>query len=320
MSDTSRNHHYIPQFYLKGFLDPCDPKKQIHVIEKNARRHFPTNPRNVGSQRDFNRVEIPGLPIDDAEKRVFGLIDTEAARALRYIAENAILPEDTTLRRNLIYFVTILAVHNPHIQNSMVNASTEYHKQRMKSLVSSREVYQSEIQRVRSSGPKVPYEVARQFVEKERFTIKFPHGYHLGPELETIQNVIFPLLSDMQWSLIIAAEGTSNFVCSDRPVVLFEIINPPYHQHHSNPPAKPIVKDIELTMPLNLRMALHATFGDPSVIAMASEREVAFINGRTIHAATRQIYCSHLDFKFLDNGEIKSGQDLISACESSPQP
>ena len=313
MSNTSRNHHYIPQFYLKEFLDASLPKKQLYAIDKTERRYFLTNLRNIGSQRDFNRVEGPGLPIDDAERRVFGLIDREAEKALKHIAGNATLSEDMTMMRNLIYFVSVLAAHNPYIRDILLSAETEFHKQRMKSLVSSREVYESKVQRLGPSGPKVPYEVAKQFVEQERYTLKIncPHGYHLGRELEAIQEVVFPLFIRMQWSLIIAEEGTSNFVCSDRPVVLFDIINPPHQCPYSNTPTKPIVKDLELTMPLNLRMALHATFGDPAVIATASERDVAFINGRTIHAATKQIYCSHLDFKFLDNEEMKSGRDLI---------
>ncbi len=313
MSDISRNHHYIPQFYLKGFLDPCDPKKQIHVIEKNARRHFPTNPRNVGSKRDFNRVEIPGLPDDDAERRVFGLIDREAAKALKYIADNGKLPTDTEMR-NLIYFVAVLPSHNPYIRDILINAETELHKQRMKSLVSSREMYESEMQRVHPSGPKVPYEVMKQFVEEERYTIKitFPPGYHMGHELKAIQEIVFPLFSRMQWSLLIAETGTSNFVCSDRPVVLFNIIEPPYLQYSSIAPTEPTVTDIELTMPLNLRMALNATFKDPSAIAIVDERIVAGINERTILAAERQIYCPHLDFKFLDGEEMKSGRDLVN--------
>ena len=321
MSDTSRNHHYIPQFYLKGFLDPSLPKEQLHVIDKTERRSFLTNPRNVGSKRDFNRAEIPELPADDAENRIFGLIDREAAKALKYIADNRKLPTGTEMR-NLIYFVAVLAAHNPYIRDILISAEMELHKQRMMSLIYSREVYESEMQQQRPSGPKVPYEVAKQFVEKECYTIKinFPYGYHMGHELKTIQEIVFPLFSRMQWSLLLAEAGRSNFVSSDRPAVLFEIIDPPHQRHYSNTPTKPIVNDLELTMPLNLRMALYATFGDPPSIATASERDIAFINGRTIHAATRQIYCSHLDFKFLDNEEMKSGRDLISACESSPKP
>ena len=313
MSDTSRNHHYVPQFYLRGFLNPGCPKKQLHVIDKTERRSFLTNPRNVGSKRDFNRAEIPGLPADDAEKRIFGLIDRAAGKALKYIADHEELPTDTKMP-NLIYFVAVLAAHNPYIRDILINAAPELHKQRMKSLVSSREMYESEMQRVHPSGPKVPYEVAKQFVEEERYTIKitFPHGYHMGHELKAIQEVVFPRFSRMRWSLLIAEEGASNFVCSDRPVVLFNIIDPPYLRQSSNTLTEPTVTDTELTMPLNLRMALNATFKDPSAIAIIDERTVAGINERTILAAERQIYCPHLDFKFLDGEEMKSGRDLVS--------
>ena len=75
MSNTSRNHHYIPQFYLRGFLNPSCKKKQLYVIDKIKKQHFVTTPRNVGSQRDFNRMEIPGKPIDEAEKQVFNVLD-----------------------------------------------------------------------------------------------------------------------------------------------------------------------------------------------------------------------------------------------------
>ena len=312
MSNTSRNHHYIPQFYLKGFLDPADTKKQIHVIEKKERRCFCTNPRNVGSQRDFNRMEIPGMPIDEAEKQVFAVLDREASKVLKYIADNATLPKDTKMG-TLIHFIAFLAVHNPQMRNSMVNASTEFHREKMKWLVSSREVYESEMQRVRPVDQEVSqYEAMKKFVEEGRFTLKFPHGYHLRYELEIIQNEIAPLFSRMQWSLLIAEEGTSNFVCSDRPVVLFNIIDPPQPRQFSNTLTEPPVTDTELTMPLNLRMALNATFKDPSAIAIVGERTVAGINERTILAAERQIYCSHLDFKFLDGEEMKSGRDLVS--------
>ena len=34
MSNIARNHHYIPQCYLRGFLDPSRKKEQLHVIDK----------------------------------------------------------------------------------------------------------------------------------------------------------------------------------------------------------------------------------------------------------------------------------------------
>ena len=90
MNNISRNHHYIPQFYLKGFLDPSHSKEQICVIKKIKKESFVTNPRNVGSKRDFNRVDILGEPIDVVEK-LLAEIEGEIARVLKYTKVSTIL-------------------------------------------------------------------------------------------------------------------------------------------------------------------------------------------------------------------------------------
>ena len=311
MNNISRNHHYIPQSYLRGFLDSNLPKEQLHVIDKIERRHFFTSPRNVGSQRDFNRVQIPGLPIDELEKR-FAQIDGEVAKVLKYIEENATLPKDPDMV-TLVYFVAFISVHNPQIRNILANTETEAIKQEVKLLVSSRERYESRMQQLLGEGGEIPeYEEMKQFVEEEAFYIEYDHGYHLRDELVAIEDVVVPLLSQRRWSLLIAEEGTSDFVCSDRPAVLVPMNeNPP-----DNPPHPYIrpglgMRNTELTLPLNRRMALASIFESGFDVVTVDEYDIAVLNARTIDSAEKQIYCSNLDFKFLDDGEIKSGRDLV---------
>ena len=145
----------------------------------------------LAPKRDFNRVDIPGLPDDDAERRVFGLIDREAAKALKYIVDNGKLPTGTAMR-NLIYFVVVLAAHNPYIRDILIKIETEFHKQRLRSLVASREIYESLLEQVNLTSKEVPYEVMKQFVEEIK--TEFPHGYHMGHELKAIQETHFSLI------------------------------------------------------------------------------------------------------------------------------
>ena len=81
MNNVARNHHYVPQFYLRGFLDPDLKKEQLNVIDKVGRRRFPANPRKIAVKCDFNRVNILGQPIDQVEK-IFAEMDGEVARVL----------------------------------------------------------------------------------------------------------------------------------------------------------------------------------------------------------------------------------------------
>ena len=308
MSDIARNHHYIPQFYLRGFLDPNLPKEGLHVIDKIEGMSFTTSPRRVGFQRDFNRVDIPGKPIDELEKLLAG-IDGETARVLKYVEKNKTLPKDTDMGI-LIDFVSSLRGRNPQIRNNMANATTEIIKQMVTSLVSSREEYESRMQQVYGEGAVVTeYEDMKRFVEEDRYHINL-RGHHLKYESDAIRDVILPHLSQRKWSLLIAEEDTSDFVCSDRPALLV-CTNPPDNPYHPDTCPGLGMRNTELTMPLNHRMALVTNFENRSYIGAVGDRTVAVINARMIHSPARWIYCSNLDFKFLDNGEVKSGGDLV---------
>ncbi len=312
MSNPSRNHHYIPQFYLKGFLDPSRSKEQLCVIDKTKKQSFFTNPRNVGSQRDFNRVDILGKPIDAVEKSL-SEIEGEIAQVLKYVEDNATLPKGTDIE-TLFYFVALLYGHNPQFRDNLSSFETTVIKQMLKALLSNPESYESWAQQERDAGREVPeYEEAKRFVEEENFDIRYGHGHHLRYELQSVDEIL-SLLRHREWSLFIAPKGASDFVCSDRPVVLVTIGDPPQNPDHPYNIGVPGLaqSNTELTMPLNRRMALFGAFNIPSCIRTADEKMVADFNANTIHSATKQIYCPNLNFKFLDNEKIKSGNDLVN--------
>ncbi len=312
MSNTSRNHHYIPQFYLKGFLDPSCSKEQFCVIDKIERRHFVTRPRNVGSQRDFNRVDIPGMPSDVVEKSL-SEIEGEVAQVLKYVEDNATLPQGTDMD-TLLYFVALLYGHNPPFRDNLSNSETAVIKQMLRLSLLNPERYESWAQQEREADKEVrEYEEVKRFVEEENYDIRYGHGHHLRYELQSVDKIL-SLLRHRQWSLFIAEEGASDFVCSDRPVALITIGDPPQNPDHPYNIGGPGLaqSNTELTMPLNRRMALFGSFKIPSVVDTVGEKVIADVNGRTILSAAKQIYCSNLDFKFLDDEDIKNGRDLVN--------
>ena len=312
MNNITRNHHYISQFYLKGFLDPSRSKEQVCVIDKIKKQSFFTNPRNVGSERDFNRIDIPGKPIDAVEKSLSD-IEGEVARVLKYVEDNATLPKGTDMD-TLLYFVALLYGHNPQFRDNLSNSETTLIKQMLRACLSNPESYESWAQQERDAGREVPeYEEAKRFAEEENFDIRYGHGHHLRYELQSVDKIL-SLLRHRQWSLFISAKGASDFVCSDRPVALVTIGDPPQNPNHPYNIGGPGLaqSNTELTMSLNRRMALFGAFNIPSCVRTADEKMVADFNANTIHFATKQIYCSNLNFKFLDNEKIKSGSDLVN--------
>ena len=319
MSNTARNHHYVPQFYLKGFSDPNLRNEQLHVIDKVNRRHFVTNPRNIASQRDFNKINLPDHSINEVEERL-AQIEAEAARVLKFIAANATLPKDDIDMDYLINFVAILSANNPQIRDRLINKDREITKQMMLSMVESREVYESRLSHL-GMEDQIGYEAAKAFAESEKYTIDIedPDGYYLGRVFYGLDKSILPIFYTMTWSLVIAKEGETDFICSDLPAVLFKVVNLIPHLQlpytitpaglilpNETTPINNTTESLELTMPLNPRMAIYAT-----TFPTEYQMSPACINKRTIDAAARQIYCSNLDFKFLDNEVMKSGRELV---------
>src|ERR1044071_2581567 len=78
---TARRHHFLPQAYLKGF-SAASPRLQ--VIDLVGRKTFVTSAENIAVERDFNRVDLPGVPIDDLEQR-FARIEGDVIAAIRRI-------------------------------------------------------------------------------------------------------------------------------------------------------------------------------------------------------------------------------------------
>lgn len=311
MRNTARNHHYVPQFYLRGFSDPNLQNEQLHVIDKEKRRHFVTTPRNIASQRDFNRINIQGYPMDAIERQL-AQIEGRVATVLRSIAENATLPEENTDIDYLIVFAAILAANNPQIRDRLIDRDRETFRQMMQSSVASRETYESRLSYL-GIEDQIGYEAAKAFVESGKYTIsiKDPFGYYLAVVFHGLYEAVLPVYSTMEWSLVITEEDETDFICSDLPAVLFRIVNTILPVPNETDLTGNITESLELTMPLNPRMAIYAT-----TFPTEYQMSPACINKRTIDASMRHIYCSNLDFKFFDNEVMKSGWDLVDEKET----
>jgi len=110
MARAPRNHHFIPQFYLKGFTGGKSKKSKLFGLNLKERRIFETSPRNVGSSRDFNRILLDGVPSDTLEEGL-AQFDGIAAKALKAVLEGS--PFEGKERTILLNLITLLAIRSP---------------------------------------------------------------------------------------------------------------------------------------------------------------------------------------------------------------
>lgn len=64
---TKANHHFIPQFYLRGFAAGIGRKAKVFTFDSKSKCTFTTLVRNVGSRRHFFRVEAEGVDSNAVE-------------------------------------------------------------------------------------------------------------------------------------------------------------------------------------------------------------------------------------------------------------
>lgn len=82
MNRHTRRQHFVPAFWLKQFADQ-DGKVTVH--DREQRKEWSAAPTEIGLEKDFYSVAIPGVPPDAGEKAL-AQIEADAAPAMQRLA------------------------------------------------------------------------------------------------------------------------------------------------------------------------------------------------------------------------------------------
>jgi len=107
MSKLSRKHHYIPQFYLKGFCR-SDNTFAVYDKEYNHFRNQPQSPAGNFFEKYRNTIIKDGIRTDIIEKH-YNNLETEFAKLFQHIQSNAAQNEIIT-KDGLYLLKTFLAI------------------------------------------------------------------------------------------------------------------------------------------------------------------------------------------------------------------
>lgn len=179
---TARQHHYVPQCYLKGFVKHRE-KPKLFVIDAKERRPFRTTPANVAVERDFHRIDVEGFPADALEN-AFSRFESELSQALeRIIAARSI--RDDNDRAYLFNLIGLMATKNPRLRETMRAAQEQTAKIIMDLATSTPQRWAAHIKRAKEDGfiekdADEDYRKMREFVEKGEYTFDvLPSGHCL---------------------------------------------------------------------------------------------------------------------------------------------
>lgn len=292
MAQIARNHHYIPQFYLKGFTPGGRKKDMLWVLDLEQQKQWKSKPKGVGAARDFNSIDIKGVERDAVEK-AYSEFESIVSEALTRISQQErFLHSDLVL---LVEFAALLMTRNNAMRDTLEDAQQQMLWLLLQQSVVSKETWDVSQQSFRRDGVPVlselSYEDAKQLVQ-EGFEYTVPRTEHVLRELSVTKSA-FKMLMQREWTLYIAKNDSTGFVCSDRPVFCWWTMLMPEGIH---PPGLEET-DAIVSFPLSRNMALVGRLGgEGSIVRDVDDDIVGEINTRTVHSAESQVYSSQKDF------------------------
>jgi Protein of unknown function (DUF4238) len=302
-----RKHHFVPQFYLRGFVGEDD---MLFVIDRLSKKCFRTPPKNVAAERDFNRVDVEGMDPNAVEKAL-AEFEGKVAPALKLVKAAKSLA-DKKDRDAVMNLICELAIRNPR-QRATINDFVGKVMQRAGEIgVATKERWESQVARMKAAGIRdnsssVPsYEEMKKFIKERRYKIEVRKELSISLEIDE-HNPLLQHLGDRRWQILVANEGSGGFVTTDVPVCLTWLDGPNHGMPGFGRPGTQVI------FPISTNLALRGTFEGEENVVDADIFTVAGINRILICNAEKQVYAHDHSFKYLKPfpQEIGRGATLV---------
>ncbi len=305
---TARHHHYLPQFYLKGFTKDKAKKSKLSVIDVKEKKSFETIPRNVGGIRDFNRVDIEGIDPSVVESALSQFED-QAATALKKLNENYDFSGET--QDLILNLIALIAARSPERREYKQQFEAQIIEHVMGAIHDSKESWESQNEKLREKDSNykynVTYEQAKGFFKRKQYTIEGVREHQIQMEMVEA-NAILPYLFKRNWLLLTSHDQTGPFITTDWPVNLSWKEPDKYRRSPGFG-----LKSTEVYFPVSQNLALIGEFDGCEGQEEATEQLVAALNTKMLYNLHRQIYSPKMNFKFLGkNNELLSGKQLLN--------
>ncbi|MGH7858817.1 MAG: DUF4238 domain-containing protein, partial [Candidatus Binatia bacterium] len=137
----------------------------------------------------------------------------------------------------------------------------------------------------------------------ESYRVEISNEYFLR-QIGELSEPIIRCLLPRKWSVLIAAEGAGDFICSDHPVSLVSVGTSNRFLGFGTP-------GTEVTVPLARTVAVVGRFEGDASRETADATKVAGINSRTAGMAERYVYAPSNEFNFLLDGQLRCSAELF---------
>lgn len=310
MSDTV-NHHFIPQFYLRGFSDAAEKRKaQLFVFDQSTKKTFRTLVRNIGARRNFFRIEAEGFDPNHVEDGM-AEIEGEIAPRLAEVIETRSFPSDDHFTSVMLLMGNV-AVRNPRFRSMIEDLHIKMAGGMMKAALKEKDRYEESIRQARKGGAPIrndiSFEDMKSFIERGEYNIAIDQTYLIGLELDAVPTVV-EQLARRSWAFSSAPAGSTFATCDD-PVVLA------WADGKDRGPYSPGfgLAGTIVMFPISPELALIGLFVKQTPNLAFRRDQVADMNTSIAKNASKQLYARDGEFELHTRMEpYTRGKDLAAA-------
>ena len=212
---SPKRHHYIPQFYLRGFCRD----DYIWVYDRNLNKYRRQTSANIGLQKHYYTFETPDGEKDTKIENMLSQIEGYSKPIIDKINSKEKIDNDE--KSSLSVFIGFQSTRIPEFRKSFDDMSEQMMKFVNQMLVSDEARTEKLLKNYEEkTGKRTELTVKdfREFIIGDEYTIEFHDNWSLGSMLYSGFELSKYFLQ-MDWLILYAPDKTS-FITSDAPFVL----------------------------------------------------------------------------------------------------
>lgn len=263
-----KRHHYIPRFYLEGFVDPNN-KPYIWVYEKGNPNIIKATAENIAVKKHYYSFTVEGSKDSESFENFFAEIEARVAPLFRKIKNH----EKLNKQEKSVFSFFIASIRTR--------------------VLSYREKNEKEIADVVKRLGKVVaarlegIESMKKCFEEGNYDINVNPNFSLALEFKLTEQLA-PIFYKMKWVFFIATDDYK-FVTSDNPLCYYD----PTHDPQTFYGVGLANKNIEVTFPLSKDLVLLGSWTiKKEGYVKANNNIVREITRRTVISASRFVFAS----------------------------
>lgn len=261
-----RKHHFLPQFYLRGF---SEDQNSLYQIRKATGETFGCRIKDMAAIRDFHEIDADDVEDPLALEKELATVEGQMSTFLSELLRDGIGNGRALVET--IGFVSLLRMRVPAIKRHIEKSLGETVRTA------------AEIMERQGKLPPTPPGLEEALrVKNLRITISNWKCMELMFGMASNPDVL-NIMCNMQATLFRASGGS--FITSDQPVAL-------YHEDKTSPyGVGPATPGVEITVPLTSAALLRLTHNEAEdQERFATAEEVVEFNRRTIVMAEQYVY------------------------------